>query len=343
MEPLRRCAAALTRHWADPTPSALSRLLQPLSWLYAVIEWLRRRLYALGWIAVERSPIPVLVVGNLVAGGAGKTPVVIALVHSLRLQGWTPGIVARGYGRRGKAPAVAGPSATAQDIGDEPLLAHRRTGAPVAVGSKRPAAAALLCQQHPEVDILVSDDGLQHLAWHRDVQVIVFDARGAGNGLMLPAGPLRGPLPAVPGDTTLVIYNSARASTQLPGYLGRRRLAGVRPLADWWRGGPLQPLACLHGRALTAAAGLAQPEPFFAMLREQGLSITTLPLPDHFAFESLPWLDSLRDMLVTEKDAVKLLPGRKGCERVWVVTLDFEPEPGFIDAVLRLLPTKAPR
>ena len=95
----------------------------------------------------------------------------------------------------------------------------------------------------------------------------------------------------MPGDTTLVIYNSARASTQLPGYLGRRRLAGVRPLADWWRGGPLQPLACLHGRALTAAAGLAQPEPFFAMLREQGLSITTLPLPDHFAFESLPWLE----------------------------------------------------
>ncbi len=333
----------VTAQWVGPRPSAGARLLQPLSWLYALLARLHETLYRLGWRTVQRAPVPLLVVGNLVAGGAGKTPTVMALVGLLRQQGWTPGVISRGHGRRGaerNAVRAVQRHSTAAEVGDEPLLIHLRTDAPVVVGADRAAAARMLCAANPGVDILLADDGLQHHRLQHDLAVLVFDDRGAGNGLRLPAGPLRQALPSQVPPHTLVLYNAATPSTALPGLTGRRRLSGVLPLAAWWQGQSAAAVdggwPALRGRRLLAAAGLARPEPFFLMLEAQGLQIDRLPLTDHHGFDPLPWPAGTPDVIVTEKDAVKLPPAAAGATRVWVATLDFQPEPGFAEA-LRLL------
>ena len=330
----------LQRAWWAPRPSALARVLWPLSLAY-------RGLSALSRVLARPQPVgvPLIVVGNLVVGGAGKTPTVIALVQALRAAGWTPGVVSRGHGRRGDDLVDVVPSSQAADVGDEPLLIHRRTGAPLVVGRDRVAAARRLREAHPAVDVIVSDDGLQHHRLARDVQVIVFDARGAGNGRLLPAGPLREPLPSAVPPRSIVLYTAPPPSTPLPGLSGRRRLAGVLPLDDWQHGisASDQGWQALRARPLTSAAGIAQPERFFALLREQALVLHTLPLPDHYAYDTLPWDAGTADVVVTEKDAVKLAGRDLGVTRLWVAPLDFEPEPGFAAAVLKLLPTRADR
>src|SRR5512138_1568502 len=188
-------AATLLASWQRPRPDVLARALQPLSWLYGGTVWLRRTLYESGLRQPARAPRPLVVVGNLVAGGAGKTPTVIALVSLLRQMGRTPGVISRGYGRVAQALQLVDANSKADEVGDEPLLVHLRTRAPVAVAARRIDAARALCDAHPHVDVLIADDGLQHHALARDAQLIVFDERGVGNGLLLPAGPLREPLP----------------------------------------------------------------------------------------------------------------------------------------------------
>ena len=334
--------AALIAQWAQPVPSLTARALQPLSWLYAALADGHAALYRSGWRQAQRATVPVLVVGNLVTGGAGKTPTVIALVELLRDQGWTPGVISRGHGRQGDAVQAVQRDSLAAEVGDEPLLIHLRTGAPVVVGADRAAAARSLCAQHPEVDLLLADDGLQHHRLRFDAAIWVFDERGAGNGLRLPAGPLRQKVPAQLPAKTLVLYNAAAPSTPLPGYLGQRQLVGVSTLAEWWAQRPPAPdggWQALRGRPLLAAAGLARPEPFFRMLEAQGLQIARLPLADHHRFSPLPWPAATAEVVVTEKDAVKLLPAwfaAPGATRVWVARLDFRPEPAF-DAALRAL------
>ena len=333
----------LTGQWAGPGIGWGARLLQALSWLYAGLAWGHRALYRSGLRASGRAPVPVLVVGNLVAGGAGKTPTVLVLVELLRRQGWTPGVISRGHGRQGDGVQAVDRLSPATEVGDEPLLIHLRTGAPVVVGRNRLAAAHALCQAHPGVDILVADDGLQHHRLQHDAALWVFDDRGVGNGLRLPAGPLREALPSALPAQTLVLYNAARPSTPLPGLIGQRRLSGVLPLDAWWRGEPAPTdggWPALHGRPLLAAAGLARPEAFFVMLEALGLTIHRLPLPDHARFDTLPWPAGTPDVVVTEKDAVKLVPSRSTGTftgtRVWVATLDFQPEPAFADALRAL-------
>ena len=334
--------------WAGPHITWGARLLQPLSWLYGALAALHRAVYARGLRTVQHAPVPLLVVGNLVAGGAGKTPTVLALVGLLRAQGWTPGVVSRGHGRRGVGVVAVTASSPASDVGDEPLLIHLRTGAPVLVGADRAAAARALCAAHPTVNLLIADDGLQHHRLHHDFAVWVFDERGAGNGLLLPAGPLRQRLPSRVPPHCLVLYNAARPSTALPGLSGARRLTGVLPLADWWRGTRCPAdggWPALRGRRLLAAAGLARPEAFFVMLEAQGLQFDRLPLADHQAFDPLPWPVGTAEVIVTEKDAVKLPPGghadnAAGGEcgtQVWVATLDFQPEPAFAEALRAVL------
>lgn len=316
-----------------------ARLLQPLGWLYRGLAALHRR-HGLARRPARAAGVPVVVVGNLIVGGAGKTPSVIALVRWLRDTGWTPGVISRGYGRGTDAVAPVQPALGAGASGDEPLLIQLRTGAPVWVGADRTATLAALCAAHPAVDIVVSDDGLQHHRLRRDVQLVVFDDRGAGNGLLLPAGPLREPLPPVLPPRTLVLYNAPAATTPLPGFVARRALVGVTPLADWWAAaeGALRPLQALRGRPLHAAAGIASPERFFGMLEAAGLSIQRLPLPDHHHFTTLPW-PADAEVVITEKDAVKLPPGRLPAgQRVWVATLDFPLPPGLAAALQPLLP-----
>lgn len=333
--------ARLQQAWLARGP--LAATLVPLAWLFGALTASRRWLYRRGVLAAQRLDVPVLVVGNLVAGGAGKTPTVLALVELLRREGWRPGIVSRGHGRASGEVLEVETGTPASMAGDEPLLLRLRGGAPVLVGRDRAAAARALRHRHPEVDIVVCDDGLQHLRLARDAQVLVFDERGAGNGWLLPAGPLREPMPAQVPARTVVLYNATRPSTPLPGHLARRRLAGVVSLAQWWQGGQASPgtMADLRGRSVLAAAGIARPQRFFAMLREAGLEIVEHPLPDHHDFARLDWPAGTTDVVLTEKDAVKINPQRAAGVRLWVVALDFGLAADCERAVLALLPPRA--
>jgi len=318
----------------------LARLLWPASILFAGLSGARRVLYRRGVLRTHAVAAPVIVVGNLIVGGAGKTPTVMALVEILRSRGRSPGIVSRGYGAAADGLLDVTRATRAAECGDEPLLLHLRTGAPVVVGRDRVAAAAHLLRRHPAVDVIVSDDGLQHLRLARRAQVLVFDERGAGNGWLLPAGPLREALPGAVPARSLVVYNAPAASTPLRGTLATRSLAGAVALADWWQGQPATRAAldALRDRPLIAAAGLARPERFFAMLRAHGLAITPRPLPDHFNYAALPWAADVADVIVTEKDAIKIDPLRTGATRVWVAPLDFTLDAAFSAALFELLP-----
>jgi tetraacyldisaccharide 4'-kinase len=337
-----RLGTALQRQWWATPRTPIAHALRPLAALYGGLARLHRAA-----TRPQKVGVPVLVVGNVIAGGAGKTPTTIAVVRLLRAFGWNPGVVSRGYGRQGRGLIEVLRDGPASEYGDEPLLIRLRTGMPVMVGSDRIEAARALLAAHPEVDIIVADDGLQHHRLARDLQIIVFDERGLGNGLLLPAGPLREPLPNDSPAGTLVLYNAPRVTAPLPGWMATRRLAGALPLADWWQGE--LPAAgswrALQGRPLLAAAGTALPERFFEMLRDLGLTLaSTRPLPDHDPFDTLPWPPGTPDVVITEKDAVKLSPerlpdsGSPGATRVWVAPLDLEPEVAFAAELKRHFP-----
>ena len=311
--------STLTRAWLRRGPLACA--LWPLSLLFRLLSALRVRLYRSGVLASARLPVPVVVVGNIFIGGTGKTPLTIWLVDALRDAGFTPGIISRGHGGQAGAPRTVTPGSNAQEVGDEPLLMARRTGCPVVVGRKRAEAGLLLLAAHPQVDVLVADDGLQHYALQRDVEVVLFDSRAVGNGWLLPAGPLREP-PARRRDFTVV--NAPELTPQLAAAVGGKpfqmRLAGeyAEPLA----GGARVPLASLAGRRIAAAAGIGNPKRFFDMLRAAGLAFEELPLPDHHDFLDDPFASLDADViLITEKDAVKCgqLENLINDPRLWVV------------------------
>ena len=339
-----RLGARIERAWREG--GALQWALRPLALLLWAAVALRRTLYRSGlWRAVSVG-IPVIVVGNRVAGGAGKTPTTLAIVAALRQAGWRPGIVSRGHGSAEHAARAVSADSTAQSVGDEPLLMQRRSQMPVWVGRDRVAAARALMAAHPQVDVLVCDDGLQHLHLHRDVEVVVFDERGAGNGWLLPAGPLREPIDAPANARQIVLYNAERPSTALAGHCARRRLAGLVALPAWWRGDDAArtlPAGLTQG-PLLASAGIGQPGRFFDSLRALGLTIRPWPLPDHHRFDSLPWPADTTDVIVTEKDAVKLPLPRLRSERpdlrVWVAPLQFELPDAFVNELLAALPAR---
>lgn len=347
--PTAPASARLTAAWLRRGP--LACLLLPMAGLYWAVTALRRTLYRIGACRQVRVGRPVWVVGNLVAGGAGKTPTTVALVQHLRAQGRLVGVVSRGYGggiaTNGHEVSAA---SLAADVGDEPLLIHRRTGVPVFIGSDRAASALSLIARHPEVELILCDDGLQHWRLARDLEIVVFDERGTGNGWLLPAGPLREAVGAPSfAPARLVLYNAPAATTHLPGALARRRLAGACRLEDWWAGRPAEPWPNLPPGPWWAVAGIAVPQRFFDQLSAIGLPVQTLPLPDHHDYGTLPWPADARHVILTEKDAVKLEPERirrdaPGVE-IWVATLDFEPEASFwhqLDARLRELPSRSP-
>ncbi len=349
-------ARVLQRHWWRPRLTPLTALLVPLAWVVGAVA-ARRRAGA----RAQPLPVPVIVVGNVIVGGAGKTPTVIALVAQLRSWGRVPGIVSRGHGRDDACAllldaATPPQAATPAAFGDEPLLMHRRTGAPVAVARRRRDAALALLAAHPEIDVIVADDGLQHHALARDVELVVFDGRGIGNGWPLPAGPLRECASAIwPADARAVprfiLVNGrwpAPPARALPAprercFEARRGLGGALSLADWSRGGAAsrETLAALRARPLLAAAGIGDPERFFTMLEAEGLAITRLPLADHAAFDALPWPAGTPDVIVTEKDAVKLARHAPGATRVWVATLDFGLPDDLARALRDALPMRA--
>ena len=315
----------LTQAWERR--GVLAWALWPLSLLYRLLVALRRWLYAHGWFASAGVPVPVIVVGNVVAGGAGKTPVVIALVQHLQARGLRVGILSRGYGRSSNDCIEVLPGSPLAQTGDEPALLQRKTQAPVFVAPRRIDAARALLARHPSTQVLVCDDGLQHLALQRDVEICVFDDRGVGNGFLLPAGPLR---EAWPRAADVVLHTGQRPA--FAGFTAQRSLASFAVAAD----GSIVPLHTLQGQPLLAVAAIAKPESFFAMLRDAGLALAdTQALPDHYDFDSWMRPQNVRYKLIcTEKDAVKLW--RKHPDAL-AVPLEFTPEPGFFTAVDRLL------
>ena len=284
-------------------------------------------MFGAGLLRSHKLPVPVVVVGNIFIGGTGKTPLTIWLAATLRTAGFNPGIISRGHGAAGSAPRVVTPDSLAQDVGDEPLLIARRTGCPVMVGRDRPAAGRALLAAHPQVDVLISDDGLQHYALQRDVEIVLFDGRGAGNGYLLPAGPLREPV-SRRRDFTVVnaplLTAQLAASVSLQGKPFRMQLGGTvaeQMMAPATRM-PLAALAGLAGKRIVAAAGIGNPGRFFAMLRAQGLDFAELPLPDHHDFLDQPFARVDADIiLITEKDAVKCgqIEHLRRDPRLWVV------------------------
>lgn len=354
-------ALALQNRWWRPRLTFLTAFLAPLGQLVGAEARRRRTAHESGRQKAQPLPVPVIVVGNVIVGGAGKTPTVIALIELLRRWGYYPGIISRGHGRTPASVAVldttSAPTAQASNFGDEPLLMHHRTGAPVAVARYRREAALHLLRAHPEVDVLIADDGLQHFALARDIELIVFDDRGLGNGHPLPAGPLRehisGLWPVRNSHLTrfALINGHWPKPPALPSpippeccWIAERTLTGAVELRAWTRGKRPDPgsLAALRGRPLLAVAGIGHPERFFTMLEAHGLNITRRPLPDHADFTSLPWKETEPEVVLTEKDAVKLGERVPASQRIWVVTLDFSLPDGLAHALHQALAAVRP-
>jgi tetraacyldisaccharide 4'-kinase len=315
-------------------------LLAPLSILHYVGYRARRALYALGVLRQTRLDVPVVVIGNLYVGGTGKTPLTIELARALAARGWRPGIVSRGYGAAAAAPRLVHAGDAARDVGDEPLLMASAARVPVAVARDRAAAARLLRMRHPECDVLIADDGLQHWPLARDMEIALLHYRGLGNGWLLPAGPLREPGGRLDRVDAIVCNGEVPAITSaVRRYAMQATLADARPLGSE---APTQTLAALadlqrtHGWRITAAAGIGMPDRFFAMLRGARLAIDEMPLADHFDFASNPFAGVVADrILITEKDAVKCAanPALADDDRLWVVPLVTAVAPELVDAV----------
>lgn len=316
----------LQPHWTRLT--LLSLLLLPLAGLFALIVWMRRQAYRRGWRPSFAVGVPVIIVGNITAGGSGKTPLVIWLVNWLSQCGYRPGVVSRGYGGSATGAVEVRTHSDPAVVGDEPLLIHYKTNAPVMVGRDRVLAARTLLARHPGIDIIVADDGLQHYRLHRDLELAVLDARtGLGNGLPLPAGPLREPASRL--ETVDALVQIRRGDTPVD----------ILPVASY-------PAEFALGKAYTltqpdhkldiadlpscdwlAITGIGQPQGFFDMLSGLGWSFRTKTFPDHHRYQ-LDDIPAALRVVMTEKDAVKCLAFAQ--PDWWALELEVRPGAAFI-------------
>ena len=325
----------LLRHWYMPRRTSLTTALAPAEWLFRGLVALRRLAYRAGIPRATRLPVPVIVVGNITVGGTGKTPLVAWLVAALATQGFTPGIVARGYGSDVATPRPVDPAGDAEANGDEPLLLSQ-SGTPVWIGSDRVAAARGLLMKNPGVDVIVSDDGLQHYALDRDFEIVVVDcARGLGNGALLPAGPLREPASRMNTVDAIVINGEASrippaAAGGVPAYSMMLRGARFESLVD---PGRYATSASFSAARVHAIAGIGNPQRFFDALRALGLDPVRHPFPDHHRFVAgdlaLPDADFI---VMTTKDAIKCR--RFADARMWSLPVTAEVDPGLIERIL---------
>ncbi len=308
--------------------------LMPFSMVFIDVSRFRRYLYKKGYKTVTQLPVPVVIVGNLTVGGAGKTPLVIYLVEQLQAAGFHPGVVSRGYG--GKSEAVTQRVTQQSDadlIGDEPLLIAQRTRCPVAVGAVRAEAAQLLIENN-QCDVIVSDDGLQHYALHRDIEVLVIDGvRRFGNNFCLPSGPLREPQERM-RDVDFIVCNGGSEREE-----GEILMQLQGDVAINMHTQERKRLSDFNGQQCHAFAGIGYPQRFFDLLKEQGLSCQTHPFPDHYRYTQKEiQFNSADAIFMTEKDAVKCM--KIATEKHWYVPVEAVLEQKFIEAFVALLKKK---
>ena len=331
-----RFSDRLIAQWFRPRLTPLTAALWPLSLLFAAAVAARRFAYRIGALRAGAVGVPVIVVGSIVVGGTGKTPLARALAAALRERGWHPGLVARGYGGSNIAPRSVAAGDDAAEVGDEPLLLA--DGFPVWIGHDRVAAARGLLSEHPECDVVIADDGLQHYALARNFEIAVIDAtRGLGNGCLLPAGPLREP-PGRLDAVDAVVVLAADGSTPAAAYGDRQSAMRYEPLPwrnlartdatadpDAWRRAPLH-----------AIAGIGDPARFFALLRRLGLDPVCHAFPDHHRYiaEELRFPGAAA-VLMTEKDAVKC--ARFADARFWYLPIAARIDPTLIERVTRTI------
>jgi tetraacyldisaccharide 4'-kinase len=322
----------LVADWYTPRLTPLSALLAPLSLLFRAASALRRWLYRAGILRVRSVGVPVIVVGNINVGGSGKTPLALCIARELASRGWRPGLVSRGYGGSGGTPRSVLGNSSPDEVGDEPLLLAR-SGLPVWIGRDRVAAGRALIAEHPDCNVVIADDGLQHYALKRDVEIAAVDGkRGFGNGMALPAGPLREPISRL-GEVDAVVRLGDR-----PGRLSDREfemaLVGDR-FVRVNNSAITAGADTFAGKDIHALAGIGHPERFFAHLRALGIAAIAHVFPDHHRYTprdiALPGATAI---LMTEKDAVKCAAFAD--DRCWVL-----PVAGIIDSsLIRLVEEK---
>lgn len=321
----------LQNHWHRTTP--LHLILIPLGLLFRALVALRRDMYRNGMLASEQLLLPVIVVGNINVGGTGKTPLTLALAQQLAERGRHPLIVSRGYGGRAKRPRQVNATDDALQVGDEPLLMARRGICPVWTGRDRAEAARAALQAHPQCDVVLCDDGLQHYRLQRDAEIAVIDGgRGFGNGRMLPAGPLREPVARLREVDAVVVNGGEAAAGQyqmsLSGEMFYQLLdPGTRVTAAHFQG--------LNNHAV---AGIGDPQRYFRHLEQLGIRFTPHAFPDHHPYRADELAFANCDaVLLTEKDAVKCAAFADA--RYWALRVDARIDPALLEHLLRKIDT----
>ena len=319
----------LTRHWYHNGPTAF--FLWPLSWIYCGIASLRRKRLSAHQADVNFG-VPIIVVGNISVGGTGKTPMVIWLAEFLQQQGYHPGIVSRGYGgKTGAIPTLVTAGSDSKVVGDEPVLIARRTQCPMWVGRDRVAAIRKLLESHRGIDVIISDDGLQHYRMPRNIEIAMIDgARRFGNELCLPAGPLREPVARLKEVDFRVVTGSLADDMEYAMELDGDELVNLRS------SGKRLSLSVLQDVPAHAVAGVGNPSRFFMRLENAGLKITRHRYPDHHVYraEDLQFGDE-RMIIMTEKDAVKC--GVFADQRFWYLPVKARPEQRYAEDLLNRL------
>lgn len=320
----------LQHHWYRISP--LHLLLYPVSLIFRTLVSLRRLLYRSGVFASPKFHVPIVIVGNISVGGTGKTPLTLWLAEQLIAEGWHPAIISRGYRKSGNniaSPRCVTADDSPDEVGDEPLLMAQRHLCPVWVGRDRPAVASILLLAHPECDILLSDDGLQHYRLHRDAEIVVIDGtRRFGNGLLLPAGPLREPMSRLlEVDAIVVNGGNAQANEFTMSLQGTLFYNLLNPEI-------VVPANELAGQRLHAIAGIGHPRRFFDHLKQLGLQCATKAFADHHDFTSADLaFEDVDAILMTEKDAVKC--AAFATEKHWVLRVDAQVDPALAQLIIK--------
>jgi tetraacyldisaccharide 4'-kinase len=316
-------------HWYRRDHVSLS--LWPVSQFFRGVAAVRRGGLRIKNLFGRKLPVPVIIVGNIMVGGTGKTPMVIWLVKFLQEHGYKPGVVSRGYGGTSEHyPLAISPVTSPEQGGDEPVLIARRTGAPVYIDPKRPRAARALLKDHPEVDIIISDDGLQHYALQRDMEIVMIDSRrGLGNGFLIPAGPLREPASRLKHCDFVVVNGPSQDAEYRMGL----QAGELKPV----RGGTeTSGMDAFRHQDVHAVAGIGHPDRFFDTLRAHGIQIIEHAFPDHYQYrpEDLRFGDDL-PVIMTEKDAVKCQSFAP--EQSWFLPVTAVPDRSFAEQLLKRL------